>query len=497
MEKTYELMPNAKMLLSSLRSVGYTEETAIADIVDNSISSGANTIQLYFDWDDQTILIADNGKGMQKKELLDSMKIGSSDPGVTRSASDLGRFGMGMKTASFSLGKQLLVISKQKDEINNAEWNLEYVENEDKWEILIHSDEKIDTYIKSKTDKIEFQNWDEGTLISLSMLDKLIDENNMQKSKVKFYKTVEKVKKHLAMIFHRFIEEDNLQIYVNKNLLEAWNPFIRQNPATMELACEELFDGKTIVSIEPYILPHKTKFEDEEAFKKAGGAKDWLAHQGFYVYRNRRSADNNHLFLENVSSHKIIEFFTEFKTSKYASKVNGNNIATYIKEQNKDNLLIDWTVCLINVGKTNPGFEIAGYKIRNGITRHGENSVVPLRNGKVCSVHMLKSKGHEYYALNQQEYEEALHMEESSDKGKESTIAANIRAKMDPRKGLLLIYPIDYHDAEAKTSNFKIGNGEHNPPFGLVVVFPKGNGKSISYQVNPIATKGDGYDIFD
>ena len=192
-----------------------------------------------------------------------------------------------------------------------------------------------------------------------------------------------------------------------------------------------------------------------------------------------------------------VEFFTEFKTSKYASKVNGNNIATYIKEQNKDNLLIDWTVCLINVGKTNPGFEIAGYKIRNGITRHGENSVVPLRNGKVCSVHMLKSKGHEYYALNQQEYEEALHMEESSDKGKESTIAANIRAKMDPRKGLLLIYPIDYHDAEAKTSNFKIGNGEHKPPFGLVVVFPKGNGKSISYQVNPIATKGDGYDIFD
>lgn len=67
MEKTYELMPNAKMLLSSLRSVGYTEETAIADIVDNSISSGANTIQLYFDWDDQTILIADNGKGMQKR----------------------------------------------------------------------------------------------------------------------------------------------------------------------------------------------------------------------------------------------------------------------------------------------------------------------------------------------------------------------------------------------------------------------------------------------
>ena len=113
MEKTYELMPNAKMLLSSLRSVGYTEETAIADIVDNSISSGANTIQLYFDWDDQTILIADNGKGMQKGivRLNENWFFRS---GVTRSASDLGRFGMGMKTASFSLGKQLLVITKQK-----------------------------------------------------------------------------------------------------------------------------------------------------------------------------------------------------------------------------------------------------------------------------------------------------------------------------------------------------------------------------------------------
>lgn len=288
MDKTYELMPNAKMLLASLRSVGYTEETAIADIVDNSISGGANKIQLYFDWENMRILIADNGKGMSEKELLDSMKIGSSDPGVARSSNDLGRFGMGMKTASFSLGKQLLVITKQHREINNAEWNLEYVGNEDKWEILLHSDDVISTYIESINDKVDFGDWEEGTLVVLSMLDKLIDENNIQKSKVKFYKTIEKIKTHLAMIFHRFIEEDDLEIYVNKNLLTAWNPFVRQNPATMELACEELYDGKTDVLIEPYILPHKTKFEDELAFKKAGGAKDWLAHQGFYVYRNRR-----------------------------------------------------------------------------------------------------------------------------------------------------------------------------------------------------------------
>ena len=207
--------------------------------------------------------------------------------------------------------------------------------------------------------------------------------------------------------------------------------------------------------------------------------------------------DNDHLFLENISGQRIIEFFSEFQTSKYASKVNGNNIATYIKEQNRDGLLVDWTVCLINLGKEDPGFEIAGHKIKNGITRHGENSVVPLRDGKVCSVHMLKSKGHEYFALSQKEYEDALKIGRVSDKGNEDTIAANIRAQMDPKKGLLLIYPIDYSDTESETRNFRIDGVEHKTPFGLVVVFPKGNGKSISYQVNPIVMKGDGNDIFD
>lgn len=210
-----------------------------------------------------------------------------------------------------------------------------------------------------------------------------------------------------------------------------------------------------------------------------------------------RKSDNNHLFLENVPAYKIIEFFNSFKTSKFASKVNGNNIATYIKEQNKDNFLIEWIVCLINTGQDKPGFEIAGHKIKNGIIRNGENSVVPLKNGKVCSVHMLKSKGHEYFALDREKYEEALKIEKTSDKGDESTIAANIRSKMDRTKGLLLIYPIDYHDESSTTRHFKIDDGGHKPPFGLVVVFPKGNGKSISYQVNPIALKEDGYDIFD
>lgn len=288
MNNTYELIPNAKMLLASLRSVGYTEETAIADIVDNSIAAGATRIELYFDWDTKNIIIADNGEGMSKSILLDSMKIGSSDPDKVRDEKDLGRFGMGMKTAAFSIAKQLLVISKQNDICSNATWDLDYVDTNDKWEVLIKNDDEVEEQINSVVDKVNFEKWNNGTLIVLSNLDRLIDFNNLDKSKKKFYKTIKKIKNHLAMIFHRFIEDKDVVFYINGNHLDAWNPFVRENPSTMELSAEELFDGKSDVYIEPFILPHKNKFSDEDAYKKAGGQKDWLNHQGFYVYRNRR-----------------------------------------------------------------------------------------------------------------------------------------------------------------------------------------------------------------
>lgn len=205
-----------------------------------------------------------------------------------------------------------------------------------------------------------------------------------------------------------------------------------------------------------------------------------------------RETNTEHYFIENVNSTRIIEFFRNYQTSKRARKVNGNNIATYIEEQNKDGLLVNWTVCLINTGEDVPGFEIAGKHIKNGITRKSENSIVPQED--TCSVHMLKSKDQEYYDMSLSEYEEIKQIE---DKGDEKTVAEHIRAtKMDPKKGLLLIYPIDHRDG-GKTSLFKIGDGNHMPPFGLVVVFPKGNGKSISYQVNQVGMKGDLYDFFD
>ncbi|RII32953.1 ATP-binding protein [Clostridium chromiireducens] len=286
--KKYESIPSAKMLLASLRSVGYTDETAIADIIDNSIAANANKICIWFDWDRKQILIADDGDGMSSEELIKAMQIGSSDPNETRNINDLGRFGMGMKTASFSLGKRLLVISKNDGNYCNAVWDLNYIEHNDKWNILIKDETEIEEILNYKKEKIQFQSWDCGTIIIIRDLDRMIDFDNLEKSKGKFYQMISKVKKHISMIFHRFIEEDNLEIYVNGNLINAWNPFIIDNVATQELSMEIYEDEKNTVTIQPYVLPHKTKFEDENTFNRAGGIKGWLNHQGFYVYRNRR-----------------------------------------------------------------------------------------------------------------------------------------------------------------------------------------------------------------
>ncbi len=163
-KKTYEKMPHAKMLLVALRSVGYTNETAIADIVDNSISGSATEIELYFDWDNRRIVIADNGFGMDYQQLMDAMEIGSADPNEMRPSEDLGRFGLGMKTAAFSMAKNLLVISKKNSVISNAEWNLDTVAAEDKWEIVEYDKAEISEILESINTYTQYNKWKQGRI---------------------------------------------------------------------------------------------------------------------------------------------------------------------------------------------------------------------------------------------------------------------------------------------------------------------------------------------
>ena len=279
---TVESLPQASLLLHSLRSVGYSEEAAIADIVDNSISANAANIYIDFDWDNQLLSIVDDGEGMGQEELYKNMQIGSADPSSERSKNDLGRFGMGMKTAAFSLGRKLIVLSKRNGKISNASWDLDQVENLG-WKLLVDDSGQYNHYLKNCEDH--------GTAIIISKLDNLIDMSDLKKSKSHFYKVIAQVEKHLQLVFHRFITEDQLNIYVNGNgPLEPWDPFVLNNSATQELSDEDVWDPeyKTCTHIQPYVLPHKTMYSSDDEYEMAEGDKGWYRNQGIYLYRNRR-----------------------------------------------------------------------------------------------------------------------------------------------------------------------------------------------------------------
>jgi hypothetical protein len=221
---------------------------------------------------------------MTQQKLLDSMKIGSSNPYEQRRIDDLGRFGMGMKTAAFALGKRLTVISKENGQISNACWDLNHIEKNNQWKMIILNEDN-NTLINTKE---LLKNYESGTIVIIEKLDKLIDENNLSKSEDRFFKIIAKVKKHISLVFHRFIEEDNLKIMVNENKIKGWDPFVLQNSATQELSKEEFYESDKPIIIEPYILPHRTKFSSEEEYKKVAGHRGWFNNQGFYIYRNRR-----------------------------------------------------------------------------------------------------------------------------------------------------------------------------------------------------------------
>lgn len=274
-------IPEARLLLASLRSVGYTEETAIADIIDNCISAHANHIDICFDWNNKRILIVDDGNGMAAADLIENMRIGSSDPDQARSEDDLGRFGMGMKTAAFSLGKMLTVVTKTDGVVSNAVWDLDQIPQIG-WNLIVRDSSEIEDYA-AKLDE-------QGTVVAIEHLDRVIDLTDENKSQKKFFAVARKVEKHLALTFHRFIEEDGLVLRLNENPIIAWNPFVLANSATQELSDETIWsdDGKSEVNIQPYVLPHKTKFASDDDYQAAGGFKGWNYHQGVYVYRNRR-----------------------------------------------------------------------------------------------------------------------------------------------------------------------------------------------------------------
>jgi len=287
-EATYDIAaPRASAMIESLRAFGYNLQTAIADLIDNSISAGARNVWLSFCWDGASsyISIRDDGHGMTEAQLISAMRLGSQSPLKKREANDLGRFGLGLKTASFSQCRRLTVASRSENHaVAVRRWDLDYVNQVDEWRLLRSPAEGS----IQKLNDLEPMPY--GTIVLWECLDRIVDKAKAddQKAQDDFLETVEVVENHLAMVFHRFLEKrDRLKIWINHHPIEPWNPFLPDAQATQVLPLEPLtFKGET-VSVQPYVLPHHSKI-DPNTYNKAAGLNGWNAQQGFYVYRNER-----------------------------------------------------------------------------------------------------------------------------------------------------------------------------------------------------------------
>jgi hypothetical protein len=279
---TTPAVPEASSMIETFRAIGYSIETAVADIFDNSISADAKNIWLNFGWkgSESWLSVKDDGVGMDNDELVQAMRPGSRNPLEDRSSKDLGRFGLGLKTASFSQCRKLSVLSK-KEGIKPVfwTWDLDFVKDYGKWELL--------KYLPDSKFVNEMAEMKSGTVVIWNDIDRLVKSFHPDDTKAldKFLFIMEQVKKHLAMVFHRFIENGKLKIWFQGRPVKAWNPFLPTEAATQIFPDELIHDGKVIVK--GFILPHKSKIS-EETYKEAEGPKGWSEQQGFYVYRNER-----------------------------------------------------------------------------------------------------------------------------------------------------------------------------------------------------------------
>lgn len=198
--KSIEMPPFAPVLMESTRAIGYNLESAIADIIDNSIAAGSKNVDIaFFPIDGAFISILDNGQGMDSEALNSAMQYGSKHPTDVRDAKDLGRFGLGLKTASLSQCKCLTVISKQGHQLEGRRWDLDYVAETGSWSLIVLDDEEIAEIPQSDA----LMAHESGTLVVWQKLDRLeAGEVNFAQA---MGRKIDAVRDHLALVFHRYL----------------------------------------------------------------------------------------------------------------------------------------------------------------------------------------------------------------------------------------------------------------------------------------------------
>ena len=302
--------PYVGNFIKSLRDVGYTFEIAVADVMDNSIDAGAKNIKISILPKPKPIFaMFDNGIGMNEKELIEAMRLASKDPNKHRGKKVLGKFGLGLKTASFSQCKKLTVISKKDCQINIRQWDLDYISRENEWLLI---EPKISDY----QDKPFWKNLEKirnGTIVIWEEMDRYGEEE--------YSDLIDSLRDHISLTFHRFLEggkgNKKIIVEINESVIHPFNPFNSESKVTQELPEEKIkLYGETI-KIQPCILPHHSKVSQSD-YKKYGTKEGYTKAQGFYLYRaNRLLIHGTWLGLHKISdAHKLVRIKVEIPNNQ-------------------------------------------------------------------------------------------------------------------------------------------------------------------------------------
>lgn len=269
-----------------MRAIGYSFESALADIIDNSISAGAKNIDVRFSpYGEPYVAVIDDGCGIAPERFKDAMRHGSSDPRLQRHRSDLGRFGLGLKTASLSQCRRLTVVSKINDAVSAKRWDLDIIGQREDWILLGLTQEAI----RSLPHIDELMAVPSGTMVLWQAFDRLAAGELSIESALG--QRMDTARDHLALVFHRFLSPEKphspIRIVINGNPVAALDPFLTSHRSTQALPEEQIVINSEVVLVAPFILPHISKLSVAD-LSIAGGEEGLRRNQGFYVYRNRR-----------------------------------------------------------------------------------------------------------------------------------------------------------------------------------------------------------------
>jgi hypothetical protein len=280
--KQIYLPPDARVLMESTRALGYSLESAIADLLDNSVAVESKNINIQFrPFDNPYLYILDDGHGMSPKDITNSMRYGSHDPNLSRSAKDLGRFGLGLKTASLSQCRCLTVVTKKDGVISGRQWNLDVVKD---WNLL----ELDDKHLEELPGYKELIIMENGTLVVWQKLDRLL--NGVSSPETLLGQKMTDVRNHISLVFHRYLSGEpglnKVLMSINNVPVSPVDPFlVGKSEQIMDI--EPIYINKQKISVTPYVLPHISRLSKNE-LDGLGGEEGLRRKQGFYIYRSKR-----------------------------------------------------------------------------------------------------------------------------------------------------------------------------------------------------------------